>query len=208
METNPPQSEQVRRARFIMRSLYFFWPVVDSSDDIDRVTRIAYSICMWDLLINTVTILPDLFRPDWRAWVILSLFSIIAFLGANAVRRQSVAAAAMLCLVAATHIPVAYVLSHSVPYLACGVLLAYLIAWRGVALTADFQPSPSDPAPLYESDILPGSYRTSFGRHMTDRLPQKVWPAWQWLFWVITVLLTAAQIIFTYAYTHIHLDQG
>lgn len=206
MQSDLSEAERVRRSRFIIRSLYFFWPIVDSSDDIDRVTRIAYSICMWDLLINALAVVPDLLRPDWMAWTILALLCLITFLGANAVRQKSVAAAALLCLVAATHIPVAYVLGHTIPYLACGVFLAYLIAWRGVALAARFQASPSDPSPLYESDILPLSYRTSFGRYMTDRLPPKVWPAWQWLFWITAVLFAAAQLVFVYAYTHVHLQ--
>ncbi len=205
MESDLSQAERVRRSRFILRSLYYFWPIVDSSDDIDRVTRLAYSICMWDLLINTITIVPDLLRPDWRAWVILALFSILSFLGANAVRQKSVAAAAILCVVAASHIAVAYALSRSLPYLACGVFVAYLIAWRGVALAARFRTSPSDPPPLYESDILPLSYRTSLGRFMTDRLPPRIWPTWQWLFWVTAVLLTVCQFGFSYAYTHIQL---
>lgn len=206
MQFETSEAERIRRSRFIIRSLYFFWPIVDSPDDIDRVTRIAYSICMWDLVVNTVTVLPDLFQPDWRAWATLAMFCVLSFLGANAVRQKSAAAAAMLCLVAATHIPVAYLLSHKFPYLACGVFLAYLIAWRGVALAARFRTSPTDPPPLYESDILPLSYRTSFGRYMTDRLPPKVWPAWQWLFWTTTTFLVAIQIVFAYAYTHIYLN--
>jgi len=202
------QSEQSRRARYILRSMLFFWPIVDSVDDVDRVTRFGYSVYLWVLLINAIAIVPDLLRPDWTAWAILALLCAITFLGANAVRQKSVVAAAMLCFVAATHIPVAYVLGHTIPYLACGVFLAYLITWRGVALAARFQTSPSDPPPLYESDVLPLSYRTSFGKYMTDRLAPKVWPAWQWLFWITSVLFAAAQLVFAYAYTHVHLQSN
>ena len=41
------QAERVRRSRFVLRSLFYFWPIVDSPDDVDRVTRLAYSICLW-----------------------------------------------------------------------------------------------------------------------------------------------------------------
>ena len=77
------EAERVRRSRFVLRSLFYFWPIVDSPDDIDRITRLAFSICLMDLLINTVTLLPDLLRPDWRAWTILAVLAVSCFLGAN-----------------------------------------------------------------------------------------------------------------------------
>ena len=107
------EAESVRRSRFILRSLLYFWPIVDYPDDIDRITRLAFSICLMDLLINTVTLLPDLLRPDWRAWTILAVLAVSCFLGANAVRQNSVPAAAMLTAIDASHVPAVFLVGHN-----------------------------------------------------------------------------------------------
>ena len=198
------QAERVRRSRFILRSLLYFWPIVDSPDDIDRVTRLAFSICLMDLLINTVTLLPDLLRPDWRAWTILAVLAVSCFLGANAVRQKSVPAAAMLTLIAATHVPVAFLMGHhSFPYIATTIFIAYTIAWRGVVLAARFGSPSSDQLPLHRSDIYPLVFRTAVSRYMTDKLPPKIWPAWQGLFWITASVEVIFNLGSLYLYTYV-----
>ena len=97
MAMNLPEAEQHRRARFVLRDLLFFWTIVDSADDVDRVTRLGYRICMWVLIYNVISIVPDLVNLEWIAYATLVLLVLLYFAGANALRQKSAIAAAALC---------------------------------------------------------------------------------------------------------------
>ena len=205
MAINLPEAEQRRRARFVLRDLLFFWPIVDSADDVDRVTRLGYRICMWVLIYNVISIVPDLVNLDWIAYATLVLLVLLYFAGANALRQKSATAAAALCALQATAIPYSFLLNHSFPYVSCLIFLALLIAWRGIALSVKYHASRSDLVPLHISEILPPRLRTSFGRYMTDILPPRIWPKYQVVFWTVLLLLLGCEGFFSYAYWQMHL---
>jgi len=106
-------AEQKRRARFVLRSMLYFWPMVDSADDVDRVTRFGYRVCIWALLLSAIPLAPELVNLNWIAWATLAVSAVLYFFGANAVRQESTVAAATLCFMIATDIPYSYLFRHA-----------------------------------------------------------------------------------------------
>ena len=203
MNTDLTHAQQSQRARYLLRTILFFWPMVDSPDDVDRVTRFGYHVCMGALAYTAFTLVPDLVNMDWIAWATLALFAVLYFLAANAIRQASVTVATALCLLLATDIPYAYLLNRKFPWQACVTLLAFIIVWRGIVLAARFAGSPTW-EPSHLSDTLAPRSRFRLGRYLMDALPVRLWPASQPAFWMAAATLLGCEAYFSYAYVQMH----
>lgn len=200
-----PEQEAVaeRRSRFIGRQLLAFWPMVDSIDDVDRVSLLGYRVCiayaLWQLgsLLRTLLVSDD---ADTRraVYMVMPVMLVFYFLGANAVRRSSVAAAWMLALAAAI-VPLLTLLQrrtfHGLEIL---VLIVFLVVLRGTTLTSRWlrlHGTDSNTSPLRIADILPLQIRTGLGQTMVDRWPEKLWPRLRVLFWIAGLLVIGTSLL-------------
>ena len=177
--------------------------MVDSIDDVDRVSLLGYRVCiayaLWQLgsLLRTLLVSDD---ADTRraVYMVMPVMLVFYFLGANAVRRSSVAAAWMLALAAAI-VPLLTLLQrrtfHGLEIL---VLIVFLVVLRGTTLTSRWlrlHGTDSNTSPLRIADILPLQIRTGLGQTMVDRWPEKLWPRLRVLFWIAGLLVIGTSLL-------------
>ena len=177
--------------------------MVDSIDDVDRVSLLGYRVCiayaLWQFasLMRTLLVSDD---ADTRraVYMVMPVMLVFYFLGANAVRRSSVAAAWMLALAAAI-VPLLTLLQrrtfHGLEIL---VLIVFLVVLRGTTLTSRWlrlHGTDSNTSPLRIADILPLQIRTGLGQTMVDRWPEKLWPRLRVLFWIAGLLVIGTSLL-------------
>ena len=193
-----------RRARFITRQLLAFWPMVDNIDDVDRVSLLGYRVCIvyavWQLVVSAQVIWLSSDQDNrFAAFVVTPVMLIFYFLGANAVRRNSVPAAVFLALAAFVVSLVTYVERRSFNALEMGVVVVFLIVLRGTWLTSKWLSTHTvddvEAGPLRIGNLLPFQIRTGVGRVMVDVWPAKVWPRFQIIFWIAGILMVGASLL-------------
>ena len=203
MLTPEEEAEAERRSSFLVKQLLFFWPMVENADDADRVARLNYWLCVqyagWNLLSGLATLF--LFHSvelDLSSILLIVTFCVFFFLGANGVRRSSIAAAWGVTFTTGVAI-VNNRMDHGTfsptPIL---IFIASLVVLRGTILTARWQRQHGNDAadPLRIEKILPVQLDTSFTRSMADRWPAQLWPRLQWLFWLTGAALLAEPILY------------
>ncbi|WP_158823851.1 hypothetical protein [Granulicella sp. S156] len=201
-----PEDEAIaeRRSRFVGRQLLAFWPMVDDIDDVDRVSLLGYGTCIvyavWQSIVSVQIVFQSGDADERLAiYLITPCMLIFYFLGANAVRRSSVPAAAFLALAAFAVPFVTYMERRSFHALEIGVFVIFLIVLRGTWLTSKWLSTHTaddvKTGPLRISNILPLQIRTGVGRVMVDAWPARVWPRCQILFWIAGIVMLSAALL-------------
>lgn len=200
MLTPEQEAEAERRQHFILKQLVFFWPMVDNADDADRVQHLNYWLCAsyagWNLISGILLFVFHATELSPAPILLLVSFVIFYFLGANAVRQNSVSAAWAMVAALVAALAEEVLNRGKVNPTSVLFLLGGLVVLRGTFLTARWHRTrTANSVPLRVADILPLQFSTGFSRSFSDRLPPKLWPSLQWLFWLTAVVIVAEPIV-------------
>ena len=187
-----------RRSRSVLRGLFFFWPVVENMDDVERVGLFNYQACLATGFANLVEGSKlILFAPDGfhRSVSIVMLAATLCFffLGAGAVRRQNVPASMLLAIFAILESVAGYFLDGHISWLSALFTVIFLIVLRGTILAARWRPvAGNKEAPLNLRWPLQGS--RLLGRAVTDSWPHVLWPRLSIFFWISGAVVEASSL--------------
>jgi hypothetical protein len=175
-----------RRSQYLVRRLVWFWPIVTNVDDVERVTLFGYWVCVSLGLINLVEFAVMLLKrasPGDVAWgaCFASVSFGFYFLGGNAVRVRSFPAAVLLAVVTCSLTLFGYVLHGHLDRQTPIESVLFLIMLRGIYLASRYRPKEGEGPPI--------GLVAFFGHGLVDRLPQRIWPKFQILFWVFGAMM-------------------
>ena len=185
-----PKDIERRQGLYVIRRFFFFWPIVDNIDDVERVTLLGFWVYTVQALINVGVLALDLFsQPTRFNLVVIPCVALCAvafyYLGANAVRRKSVSAAIAQVLFALIFMvdDRMHGSFHSetvVPFLLSVIIL------RGIWLASRYVVHPEDGEPLEPSAAL--------GRAFVNKWPAFLWPRFRLIFWICGFLFLAIEL--------------
>jgi hypothetical protein len=180
-----------RLAHYTMRRFFFFWPIVDSVDDIERITLLGFWINVATGVLGAISMGGPLLRASslsGRAGALLLAVCALLFyyVGANGIRRNSFKASVLIFVISAAFVVIALRAHHLSPGTIVPLILS-IIVMRGIWLTSHFVPAGTEVPPLKPLMLL--------NRSFTDRVPQEVWPRYQWIFYGLGALFLLVAIV-------------
>ena len=196
-----------RRSRYYLHKLFWVWPTVTSVDDVERVTALGFWVCVAFGVSNVVTLPSHLANAEGfgeKAFTLIGTpaFFLSYYLGANALRQRSVAAATMLTMTA-------FIIAagdrkmhgfYDLQFTSQALLLLNVL--RGIYLAARYCPAPDEGPPLNKTfmQIFPFSWGRvpwviTIWQSLVDRLPQRIWPRFRVAFWILSSLQLGVSLL-------------